>query len=187
MNIKHILALSAAVVAMVGCASGVSRQAKASDPANVTAVAASAAQPKVTVANPLTSVTVSLTDDAVKKLGENLKFNQNELLDHVKRALEANKFYVANSVKPGMSMEIVVKDMRVRSNFSAIAFGFLAGNDSVTGDIVIKDPKGKEVDRFEVSASYALGGIAGGVDSARMSWLYENFALETLNEIKAGK
>lgn len=179
-------ALVAIILSLTACASGVSRQAKTADQSTATAVSG-LMQAKVTQENPLTDITVGLTDEATQKLGDNLKFNQNELLEHVKRALEANKFYVAKAVKPGMTMEVVVKDIRVRSNFSAIMFGFMAGSDSVTGDIVIKNPNGQEVDRFEVSASYALGGIAGGVDSSRMSWLYENFALETLNEIRAGK
>ena len=34
-----------------------------------------------------------------------------------------------------------------------------------------------------VSVAYALGGIAGGQDETRMSWLYEKFAEETLNEL----
>ena len=80
-------------------------------------------------------------------------------------------------------MEVLVKDMRVRSNFSAVMFGFMAGSDSVTGDVILKDPSGSEMDRFEVSVSYALGGLGGGHDSARMGWLYEKFAEETVNEL----
>lgn len=48
---------------------------------------------------------------------------------------------------------------------------------------MLTDTTGKEIDRFEVSVSYALGGIAGGQDSARMSWLYEKFAEETVKEL----
>jgi hypothetical protein len=36
---------------------------------------------------------------------------------------------------------------------------------------------------FEVSASYALGGLAGGQDDARLSWLYEKFAELASKEI----
>lgn len=42
---------------------------------------------------------------------------------------------------------------------------------------------GKEFDRFVVSSCYALGGLAGGQDSMRMSWLYEKFAEETVKEL----
>ncbi len=48
----------------------------------------------------------------------------------------------------------------------------------------MKNAAGAEIDRFEVGASYALGGLAGGQDSARMGWLYEKFAEETINELK---
>jgi hypothetical protein len=81
-------------------------------------------------------------------------------------------------------LEVRVKDVRVRSNFTAIMFGFMAGSDSIKADIIVKSPSGQELDRFEVSTSYALGGLAGGQDSARMGWLYEKFAEETLKELK---
>lgn len=179
---RTLLALS--VITMIaGCASGVSRQPNKSD--LVTATTTQTA--KVSKSNPLTSATITLSKGAADKQAENLKFNKDMLLDHVKRALEANQLLLTDYKKPNLSLEVLVKDMRVRSNFSAIMFGFMAGNDSITGDIIIRDPKGQEIDRFEVSASYALGGIAGGVDDARMGWLYENFALETVNEIKSGK
>ncbi|MBI3044616.1 MAG: hypothetical protein HYY78_17500 [Betaproteobacteria bacterium] len=41
----------------------------------------------------------------------------------------------------------------------------------------------KLLNQFEVSASYALGGLAGGQDEARMGWLYEEFAKLTLKEL----
>ncbi len=78
---------------------------------------------------------------------------------------------------------VEVKDVRVRSNFSAVMWGFMAGNDHITGDIVIQNNNGSELDRFEVSVSYALGGLAGGMDSSRMGWLYETFAEETVKEL----
>ena len=78
---------------------------------------------------------------------------------------------------------VEVKDIRVRSNFSAVMWGFMAGDDHIVGDIVVKATDGLEMDRFEVSSSYALGGFAGGQDSSRMGWLYEAFAEETIKEL----
>ncbi|MGZ8156635.1 MAG: DUF4410 domain-containing protein [Burkholderiales bacterium] len=166
------VALLAGIVVLGGCASGVSRSP-----------GIQAQKPSITSSNQLGAVTVSLTQDAKQKATENLKFNPDELLSHVKRALEVNELLKAgNEGKP--TMEVRIKDMRVRSNFTAIMFGFMAGADSVTADIIIKNPAGQEVDKFEVAASYALGGLAGGQDSARMGWLYEKFAEETVQELK---
>lgn len=127
-------------------------------------------------------MSLSLTDEAKKKVSENLKFNPDELLNHVKRGLDANSLLGAAD-KPLPNLEIQVKDMRVRSNFSAVMWGFMAGADSITADIVLKDVAGKELDRYEVSVSYALGGLAGGQDDARMGWLYEKFTEETVKEL----
>lgn len=120
-------------------------------------------------------------------MADNLKFDKDELLSHVKRTLDANAILLPEPDNQAPGLEIQVKDFRVRSNFSAVMWGFMAGSDSITGDVVMRDANGNEVDRFEVSVSYALGGIAGGQDGTRMSWLYEKFAEETLNELTGKK
>jgi hypothetical protein len=60
----------------------------------------------------------------------------------------------------------------------------MAGADMVKGDVVTRDLQGKEIGRFEVHADYALGGLAGGMDSTRMDWLYEKFAQLTLESLQ---
>ena len=125
-------------------------------------------------------VSVSFTDEAKAKHRENLKFDPNELSQNVLRALESNSLIDPTSSN---KIEIVVKDVRVRSNFSAVMWGFMAGDDRITGDVKIKDGTDATLNAFEVSASYALGGLAGGQDDARMGWLYEKFAELASREI----
>lgn len=156
---------------IVGCSSGVTRP---QSPQKTTL--------RLSTAKPVSSVVISLTDQAKQKHPENLKFNPEQLLAHVKRALESQSLLKDKSNPSKLILEISVKDMYVRSNFSAIAFGFMAGSDSITGDIVLRDGN-RELDRFEVSVSYALGGLGGGQDETRMSWLYEKFAEETIKEL----
>lgn len=169
---KTLLAVVAAVWILAACASGVTRPP-------------SAVGERVSVPahDQFASVSLAMTDEAKQKAVENLKFNPDELLSHVRRALEARSLLNGSADRPLPKLEVVVKDMRVRTNFSAIMWGFMAGADSIRGDIVLRDPEGKELDRFEVSASYALGGIGGGQDAARMSWLYEKFAEEMVKEL----
>lgn len=169
---KKLLIVVATTSLLAGCASAVTR-----------APGVAVERAGLTTNNQVGSVSLSLTDDARKKATENLKFNQDELLNHVRRALEANSLLNGNPDKPRPTLEVQVKDIRIRSNFSAVLWGVLAGADSVAADVVLKDLAGKEIDRFEVSVSYALGGSAGGQDSARMGWLYEKFAEETLKEL----
>lgn len=169
---KKLIAVIAAVVFLSGCASGVKR---APDTASSHSRASTPSQ--------VASVSLSLTDEAKKKASENLKFNAEELLSHVKRGLDANALLKGTDDKSLPNLEIQVKDMRIRSNFSAVMWGFMAGADSITADIVLKDLAGKELDRYEVSVSYALGGLAGGQDDARMGWLYEKFTEETVKEL----
>jgi uncharacterized protein DUF4410 len=130
------------------------------------------------------SVSISLSDDAQKKVADNVKFNPQTLLDTVKRTMQTSKLLDENSGLAIRSVDIVITDMRARSNFTAIAFGFMAGADMVKGDVVTRDLQGKEIGRFEVHADYALGGLAGGMDSTRMDWLYEKFAQLTLESLQ---
>ena len=109
-------------------------------------------------------------------------FDQNRLLATVKRMLR-DKGLLATTPNPELpTIEIVITDVRVRTSFSAIMFGAMAGDDHITGDVVARDKSGRELQRFQVSASYALGGVAGRHET-RMGWLYGNFAETLVNEL----
>lgn len=165
------------VAGLAGCASGVKR---AEDQSKREAYFAKGGK----LAN---EVTVSMTREAKAMHSENLMFDQDKLLAAVKRALDA-KNLLAKTADPALpKIEIVISEMRVRSNFSAVMFGFMAGNDRVAGDVIARDPSGRELQRFTVSASYALGGFGGGQDEARMNWLYETFAKHTIAELTGEK
>lgn len=128
-------------------------------------------------------VQISISPEAQNKIKDNLKFDQEELRKHLERALAAYSLLDAGQKGTLPTVEILVTSVRVRSNFSAVAFGFVAGGDNISGDILIKDTAGTVLDRFQVSATYALGGLAGGQDSARMGWLYEEFAKQAVQEM----
>jgi hypothetical protein len=163
-------AIGALVFVLAGCAAGVKQS--------------SLENKQYLTSQPARKISVNLNDEAKSKLADNLKFNQVALLDHVKRALTAQNLLDEARADAKNTVEIVIKDLRVRSNFSAVMFGFMAGNDSIVGDVVLKDGNGKELNKFEVSASYALGGLAGGQDEARMGWLYEKFAELTVENLR---
>lgn len=134
----------------------------------------------VSTQNKLGAVTVDLSPAAREKLKDNLKFDQEKLRAHLERALAAYDVLALDQKGRIPALAITVTDIRVRSNFSAVMWGALAGADSIDGEVSIVDPQGQVRDRVKVSASYALGGIAGGQDDARMGWLYESFAKEAV-------
>ena len=78
MNTK-LLSVVLLALALAGCAAGVKR------PQTV-----EAKRPCLSEREQVSSVSVSLTEEARKKALDNLKFNPDELLSHVKRGLEAN-------------------------------------------------------------------------------------------------
>ncbi len=165
-TLKLIVACMIAL-SLFGCASGVKRDSS---------VQASAV-PQITK---VSALKVYLTEDAKKLLADNIKFNPDTLQSTLQRTLNAKNLI---STDAAAQLDVEITDIRVRSNFSAIMFGFMAGSDSVAANVYVKDKTGKILNKFESSASYALGGLAGGQDSARMDWLYEEFAKVTVNEL----
>lgn len=164
----NLIVLLAAVVALAGCASGVKRDGAAG------AGAVKLGDPKVA------SVKLYLNDNAQKLHADNIKFNPEALRSTIQRSLEARQLVASDSRQ---RLEVEITDIRVRSTFASVAFGFMAGADSVTGNVHVLGADGKPLAKFEVSASYALGGIGGGMDDARMNWLYEEFSKLTINEM----
>jgi hypothetical protein len=156
---------------LAGCAAGVTRMDAAP---GLAPAAAPAAVPDIK------AVSLWLNDEAKKLVADNLKFNQDALRSMVERALAANSLIKPES---GHTLDIEITSIRARSNFSAVMFGFMAGNDHIEGVVTIKDTAGKVLKRGKVSASYALGGLAGGQDDARMGWLYETFSKHTVAEV----
>jgi hypothetical protein len=179
MNHSMVRLLPAALLAaaLAGCASGVKRADDAAKRDAYFARGGKVAQ----------EVTISLSKEARAQLYDNLRFDPEKLLATVRRALEANNLLAKTPDATLPKIEIVVTDIRVRSNVGAVIFGFMAGDDHVNGDVIAREATGKELQRFSVSASYALGGLAGGADDARLGWLYETFAKHTVDELTGGK
>ena len=155
-----------------GCASNVTRDTSNSAGAPVTASTTHFGTKPVIVK-------VTLDDTAREELKDNLKFDAKKLQEKIESALDARKLLANADSTDAMHLNVEVTGIRVRSSFSAVMFGFMAGNDHVNGTVTLVDADNHPVDRFKVSASYALGGIAG-IDSMRMDWLYEKFTEQTL-------
>jgi hypothetical protein len=168
-----LLAVPLLLSFLAACSSGVTRHSDAA-----------LAQPHFAgAAKKAGAISVALTPEAQKQAADNLKFNHETLLSTVRRALEGNNVLAKEPDQSLPRIDIMVTDVRVRSAFSAVMFGFMAGDDHINGDVIVRSPTGAEVQRFSVSASYALGGLAGGQDEARMGWLYESFAKRVLEEL----
>ena len=126
-------------------------------------------------------VVAKMSPDAAKQQGDNPQFNREELATRLRYRLESRGLTAPAATH---QVEIVVTDIRVRGAFAAIMFGFMAGDDHVTGRVRVLDPSGRALRSFEVKASYAFGGLAGGQDSMRMNWLYDKFADMAAEELQ---
>lgn len=160
-----ILALSA----LTGCASQV-------------IVPDSARGPKPEV-KALQSYSVEASPQAKKQLGDSVKFDVDALSRTLERTLRAKDLIAPDG---DFRLKVVVDDVRVRSTFNAVMWGFMAGDDHVNGNAVLLSATGERPEyAFQVKASYALGGIAGGQDSTRVDWLYEEFSKKIAEQLLA--
>jgi hypothetical protein len=128
-------------------------------------------------------VVVNLSDAAKKALVDNIKFDTEAFASKIRSTLDAKQLVDATGAH---SIDVTITGVRVRGTFSAVMFGVLAGTDSVDGDVTVLDKDKKPVKTFKVSASYGLGGFAGGVDSLRLGYLYDKFAELTAVELTPG-
>ena len=155
------------VIFLTACASGVTKMSTGnSTTVNVT--------PNINV------VRLQLSDNAKKLVPDNTGFNQEALQATVERILRASNLQQANS---SQSLDIEITSFRTRSTLTAMMFGFMAGNDNIEGVVSIRDASGTVLKKSQVTASYALGGVAGGQNETRMSWLYEAFANHVVAEV----
>ena len=170
MKKTFIWILPVVMLGLAGCSSNVTR----STVAGAKPIATLSTQPQK-----VATVKVKLSPTAQTQLAENLKFDPTRFSDTLQRGLNAKNLVTADSQQ---DLVVEITDIRVRSTFSAVMWGFMAGNDHVVGTVSVIDKAGKLLQSFEVSASYALGGVMGG-DESRMSWLYEKFTEHVLKEL----
>ncbi|BAX63027.1 DUF4410 domain-containing protein [Burkholderia stabilis] len=173
--IRHAVLALVTIGFLSGCASSVTR-----DAGNQAGAAATASTSKFGTKPVIVKVTLDAT--AQEELKDNLKFSAKKLQEKIESALDARNLLAKADSTDAMHLNVEVTGIRVRSSFSAVMFGFMAGSDYVDGTVTLVGADNLQVDRFKVSASYALGGIAG-FDGTRMDWLYEKFTEKTLSTL----
>jgi hypothetical protein len=124
-------------------------------------------------------VELTVNKNATKDPDDRVRFDDKALREMIQRKLEVCGVVDENSPK---KVSIEITDIRVRSSFNAFMWGFMAGDDHILGDVTLTGDDGKSLHTFTVSASYALGGLAG-MNETRMSWLFEKFSELTVEEI----
>lgn len=174
MRVKRIASLAAATLmigALTACSSGVKRNGD---------VAGQPMEQAASAPLQVAGLNVTFSNDAKEQYRDNLKFDPVRFKDTIERTLSGLELVKADSTN---QLAVTITDVRVRSTFSAVMWGFMAGSDSIDGRVEVQDANGKVLRSFDVSASYALGGIAGGTDDTRLNWLYEEFAKLTAQEL----
>ena len=129
----------------------------------------------------LSKVTLEIAPKAKAELHNQKPFNEEELTRRVRDRLQAKGLV---GLEAGQYLDIEVTSVRVRSAFTAIMFGFMAGDDHIAGRVRLMNDGQQQLRAFDVSASYAFGGFAGGQDGTRMQWLYNKFADLVLQEVE---
>lgn len=157
----------AVMLALTGCAATVKQDTRV--------------QGDVSRVDGVSQVLALMSPDAARQQVDNPQFNRDELANQLRRRLESKSLL---SPAATHRVEVVVTDIRVRSAVAAIMLGVFAGDDHVTGRVRVLDARGQALRSFEINASYALGGWAGGQDSMRLGWLYDKFSELAATELE---
>ena len=169
MNRATAAALFVLVIALTGCAAGIKPEVSNA--------------PYAYDGRKFDRVTVQMSPQAKKELPDNLDFDAKTFEAELTKVMDAGQLLQSGS---DSRVLVTVKDIRSRSTLNAVLWGFMAGDDHVVGDVTLLGAGDRPLHKFEVSASYALGGLAGGTDT-RMGWLYRRFAELTMQELKGAK
>lgn len=78
---------------------------------------------------------------------------------------------------------IEITDVRIRAEWVAMMWGFMAGTDRLHARVMLLEPDGRKVNHFNVMTSYAFGGFVGGASGIRVPWLYRRFAEEAVDAL----
>jgi Domain of unknown function (DUF4410) len=157
----------AVMLALTGCAATVKQDTRV--------------QGDVSRVDGVSQVLALMSPDAARQQADNPQFHRDELANQLRRRLESKSLL---SPAATHRVEVVVTDIRVRSAVAAIMLGVFAGDDHVTGRVRVLDARGQALRSFEINASYALGGWAGGQDSMRLGWLYDKFSELAATELE---
>jgi hypothetical protein len=129
----------------------------------------------------LETYTVEVSPQAKLQLPKDVKFDVDALNRAIGEVLSARNLVAADG---DFQLKLVVTDVRVRSTFDAIMWGFMAGDDSVNGDgLLFRKGEDSPGYQFTVKTSYALGGFGGGQDAVRMEWIYKEFAKKVADHL----
>jgi len=164
------IAMTLLIATLAGCASQVTRPPEAT----------TAREP----VRALTSFEIEISSAAKAAMAdaETQKFDLAAFRGVVQRTLDAAKLV---SPDGDFKLTVTIEELRVRSTFNAIMWGFMAGTDQLNGTARLSRLDGRPVGEFKVGTSYGLGGFGGGQDSSRLAWLYEEFAKMLTQELVA--
>lgn len=119
--------------------------------------------------------------DAVKKNSKKVvRTDELDLDGKIKSYMDSEGLYDESSPN---SVNVVVNKIHVRNAFNAIMFGAMAGSDNIDGTVTLKDANETVIASFNIKASWALGGTAGGQNATRLGWLSDKFAELTAETI----
>jgi len=173
--------LGSAAVALLlalGTAACGSAVSPASDPA--------VARPVLSPARPAGQVTMTFSPEAQTYIAANPAFTHADLLAKVRTTLQAETLLVSASTSGAPTVSIRITEAFLRSTAAAAMFGALAGNDRITGEVSVTGADGAVLQRFNVTASYAWGGVAAAHET-RTGWLYEAFANRVAEGLRGPK
>ena len=131
---RAVLFLLVGSLFFAGCSSSVSRMPLASSQPS---------QEFTRMEQPAGKLTVEYSAEGKKAASDNLTFNMDELTSTIRRALEAGDMLKVSNESSQPTIEVVITDVYARSTVNAFLWGFMAGADSIEGDVTVRSSRAR--------------------------------------------
>lgn len=124
-------------------------------------------------------VTVSQSEKVLEDVRKGMRLDEMALDKKIIAQLKSRGVYDESSQD---SVVILINSIYIRNAFNAIMFGVMSGVDNIDGTVTLLK-ENTELAKFDVNAAYALGGLGGGQNEVRLTWLSDKFAEQTADMI----
>jgi hypothetical protein len=145
-----------------------------------------------TVASPtiqrVREVTLALTPQATEKVANDSRFNADALLDAIKSELQSRRLFDVNGLdvtdsRASVTAEISIDDYALRPMTNFVLFGSTANVGTLSGNLVLRDEHGNELQRRRIEAQARISIPESGAAENLLRPLYHEFAVAAVNSL----
>ncbi len=131
---------------------------------------------QISQAQAISSIELSLAEPVMAKVkDEDVDYSQRQFQNYIQQYLAKFDLYDPSN-STGVSADVTITNLRVRSYLASAALSYGSGPDFMRGNVTVKDGQGNLLSQFEVDVVYGKSGLFSGGQEKRLLWLKRAFS-----------